>query len=251
MRRISSITAMAAVIAATMVVSASAETPVRILSMSDASHAAQVHFVADRGDGGRRGGQGDGGNWNRGDHGGRGSWSGGWDGGRNRGGWDSGWGRSGFYFGLSPNRYGYGYGYPGYSYGYSRPYYGYNYGYSTPSYGYSYSQPSYSYDGGYTTGYWQGAAANPAATTEPIRSRVVNPADNQATLRYSVNGRQYSIRPGEQHDFTEPGPGVIEFDRGNNAGLAQYRLSGGVYTFAPTDRGWELFRSQGDLATAH
>jgi hypothetical protein len=236
--------------------------------LQNASADAAIHLVADRGDGGGRGGRGDGGGGGGGRHGGGGGGGGGdWHGGGGgnwHGGWDGGhrgnWGRSGFYFGISPYRYGYnyGYGYPGYSYGNSWPYSGYSSGYySTPSYGYSYAQPSYDYvqpsystDGGYSTGYWQGAAANPPANAEPVRSRVVNPAENQATLRYSVNGRQYSIQPGEQHDFTEPGLGVIEFDRGNNAGLAQYRLSGGVYTFSPTDRGWELFRSQGDMATA-
>lgn len=250
MRMISGITAATAVIAATMAISARAETPAKLLGTSALQ--GRLQLVADSDWSGAvghalRGDIGGAVQHAAGDYG-RGGWGGGgWDGHGRRGhgyGWDGygAWGRSGY--GYSPYRSGYGYGY-------SRPYYGYNYGYSTPSYGYRYSQPGYSYDSGHSTGYWPNAAANPAATTEPIRSRVVNPADNQATLRYSVNGRQYSIRPGEQHDFTEPGPGVIEFDRGNNAGLVQYRLSGGVYTFAPTDRGWELFRSQGDLATAH
>lgn len=136
--------------------------------------------------------------------------------------------------------------YPGYGYGYysypgyysSYPYY--NYGYSYPSYGYSYPLGS----GTVTSGFWpdasQGSATVPPAT-EPVR--IMNPAANNATLSFSVNGQQFSLAPGFKQDLTGGAGTVISFDRGEGRGVATYTLFGGEYTFTPTANGWELFRT--------
>src|SRR5208337_1763956 len=83
--------------------------------------------------------------------------------------------------------------------------------------------------------------ANPApATTETVR--IVNPADTEATLAFSVAGQTYSLAAGKVQELSVAPNTVIEFDRGNNAGSGRYTLSEGNYVFGATPSGWELYR---------
>ncbi len=138
--------------------------------------------------------------------------------------------------------------YPGYSYdgyprswGFSVPYFSFYFSRPTPDY---YSSPAVPYpaDPGVLSPAWPGVEINPPVAPVTVRSLVVNPETNGVALKYRVNGVSHSIAPGESQEFAAPGQ-VIEFDRGGGTGLARYALSGGVYTFTPTEHGWELYRS--------
>ena len=74
---------------------------------------------------------------------------------------------------------------------------------------------------------------------DPIK--IVNPAKTGVTLSYSLNGATYSIPPGYSQDLREDRAWTIQFSRGPNMDQAEYGLQPGVYTFARTDHGWELY----------
>ncbi len=80
--------------------------------------------------------------------------------------------------------------------------------------------------------------------------KIVNPAKSGVTLNYLLNGAAYSIPPGYSQDLQEDRAWVIQFSRGPNLDQARYGLQTGVYTFARTDHGWELYRSDFPQATA-
>jgi hypothetical protein len=71
----------------------------------------------------------------------------------------------------------------------------------------------------------------------------MNPAGNNATLSFSVNGQQFMLQPGFKQDLMGGAGTVVTFDRGGGLGTASYTLSGGTYTFTATPNGWELFRT--------
>jgi hypothetical protein len=77
---------------------------------------------------------------------------------------------------------------------------------------------------------------------DPIK--IVNPAKNGVTLNYTLNGSLFNIQPGYSQDLQADRAWVIQFSRGENLDQARYGLQPGVYTFARTDRGWELFHSE-------
>lgn len=168
-------------------------------------------------------------------------------------GYGSGFGGSGLRLYIGPG-YGSNYGYGGYGnsyYGGSRSY---SPSYSTPTYvqpSYQYVQPSYQYVapsiGNYTV-------------TQPIRSLpptptfdggpivLTNPAANDKPVEYSVNGSRFVIKPGQSQKFVHDREWIVEFDRGQNFGSAQYSLKATNYKFKPTAQGWELFESAGSVA---
>ena len=79
----------------------------------------------------------------------------------------------------------------------------------------------------------------PAFSGLPIK--ITNPAANTATMSYVLNGVTYSIPPGYSQDLTLDRSWEISFSRGGNFGSARYGLEPGLYTFEPTDHGWELY----------
>jgi len=81
---------------------------------------------------------------------------------------------------------------------------------------------------------------------DPIR--IVNPPDTRATLRYTLNGSLFTIPPGYAQKLNSDREWVIQFSRGNGLGAARYSLEPGLYRFAGTDHGWELYRAE--LSTA-
>ena len=74
--------------------------------------------------------------------------------------------------------------------------------------------------------------------------KIVNPAKNGVTLNYTLDGNAFTIPPGYSQDLREDRAWVIQFSRGENLDQARYGLQSGVYTFARTDHGWELYRSE-------
>jgi hypothetical protein len=73
--------------------------------------------------------------------------------------------------------------------------------------------------------------------------KIVNPAKNGVALSYTLDGNAFTILPGYSQDLREDRAWVIQFSRGANLDQTRYGLQSGVYTFARTDHGWELYRS--------
>ena len=143
------------------------------------------------------------------------------------------------------------YGYPWYGWGY--PWYG---GYGGCDDGSCYDPgscgdggPSY---GDATSAYQPSdpagdAPSDPAeratvapATVAPATVLIVNPAENQSTLAYAINGQPFTLQAGASQPLDATPEMTIEFDRGLSAGTARYPLTAGTYTFASTDEGWDL-----------
>ncbi len=80
--------------------------------------------------------------------------------------------------------------------------------------------------------------------------KIVNPASNRTTLRYTLDGVVYSIPPGYSQQLRDDRPWVILFSRGPGMEEAQYRLRSGRYAFTSTNHGWELYRSNFSQPTA-
>jgi hypothetical protein len=145
-------------------------------------------------------------------------------------------GTGGFAVGNAPPGYPYGYG----GYGYGSPYrYGTRpYSGSTVVIGRSYSPR--------VTRYVESAPAPYAGPGVTIR----NPAETGVQLSYTIDTREgYDIATGQSQQLTAKGSYLIEFDRGGDFGRARYTITEGLYDFAPTDHGWELYR-QPDAAAA-
>jgi hypothetical protein len=86
------------------------------------------------------------------------------------------------------------------------------------------------------------AAVAPAASPELSAGQVlvVNPAENQSTLAYSINSRSFTLKAGESQRLDVTPDMTIEFDRGLSGDPARYPLTAGTYTFKSTDKGWDL-----------
>ena len=72
---------------------------------------------------------------------------------------------------------------------------------------------------------------------------IVNPESNGVDLGFIVDGEAATLPKGNRIDMPVSQPRVIEFDRGGSFGTGQYTLDNGLYTFTPTDHGWELYRT--------
>jgi hypothetical protein len=71
---------------------------------------------------------------------------------------------------------------------------------------------------------------------------IVNPADTEATVNYSLNDYSYQINAGEAQGLNADQTWVVAFDRSGDYGEARYTLEPGKYRFAMTDdHGWELY----------
>jgi hypothetical protein len=70
-------------------------------------------------------------------------------------------------------------------------------------------------------------------------------------VHFTLDGqKQMSVGPGETLRLTEYADYQISFDRGDQSGTATYTIYEGLYEFAQTDRGWELFRQKEDAPMA-
>ncbi len=87
---------------------------------------------------------------------------------------------------------------------------------------------------------------NPVFSGLPIK--IVNPATNNVTLNYTLNGTVYTIPPGYSQKFVEDRSWVVEFSRGGSFGDARYGLEPGVYVFGATSHGWELYHQAEESA---
>jgi hypothetical protein len=80
---------------------------------------------------------------------------------------------------------------------------------------------------------------NPLFSGLPIK--IVNPASNNVTLNYTLNGTIYPIPPGFSQTLVADRLWTIQFSRGAGFGDARYGLESGLYTFGSSDHGWELY----------
>lgn len=135
--------------------------------------------------------------------------------------------------------YPYNYRYP-YYYGYSYYNYPYYYPYSSYYQGYNYTAPAYSSPTPIGPGQTLAPQPNPPPSGAPP-IQIVNPMENRVALSFTLNGTQTTLQPGETRDLQNDRQWVIQFDRGAQFGTASYSLDSGVYTFAGTSNGWELY----------
>ncbi|HEX5103450.1 MAG TPA: hypothetical protein VFV87_06545 [Pirellulaceae bacterium] len=130
------------------------------------------------------------------------------------------------------------YGYNPYRYGPGYPYGGRSYPGGTVVIGRGYSAP--------VTRYVERAPVAYAVPGVMIR----NPEATGVALSYTIDSRHaYEIAAGEAQQLPEKGSYLVEFDRGGEFGQARYTITEGLYEFALTDHGWELYR-QPDSATS-
>jgi hypothetical protein len=87
------------------------------------------------------------------------------------------------------------------------------------------------------------ANPTPSAANAVANVAIVNPEGNGVDINFLVDGEVATLPSGTRIDLAISQARVIEFDRGGSFGSARYALSDGLYTFTPTDKGWELFRS--------
>jgi hypothetical protein len=84
----------------------------------------------------------------------------------------------------------------------------------------------------------------------PAVVTLMNPAQTQTSLNYTLGESQYVIAAGETSTFEE-GTQVIAFDRGGSFGEARYTLApGATYKFVSTNHGWDLHSVTGVASTA-
>lgn len=90
----------------------------------------------------------------------------------------------------------------------------------------------------------------PDAEGAPQRSGtlIMNPRKHGETIRYVLNGEEYIMQPGTSQRLRTGYQWRIEFDRGANAGVADYTLTNGTYVWTPTERGWQLYKQRYDVA---
>jgi hypothetical protein len=116
-----------------------------------------------------------------------------------------------------------------------------------PDYAYysdnGYYYPDYDYNS-YTTAYWNDNSAVAPQTSQTVSAPVlfVNPGDTKSTLSFVVDGRTFNLQAGFQQEYTIHPGSTISFDRGPDKGTATYSLTPGIYQFAATENGWELYR---------
>ena len=87
-----------------------------------------------------------------------------------------------------------------------------------------------------------GVPSNPLPAAR-MQIALVNPTENQVSLQFLLDGQPQTLEAGTRFDFTVTSPVQIKFDRGGQLGVGRYRLTENLYTFRPTDHGWELYRS--------
>jgi hypothetical protein len=78
---------------------------------------------------------------------------------------------------------------------------------------------------------------------------IVNPASSRGTMNYNLNGNHYFAQPGmkQRLPVRNARPWTIDFDRGEQFGVATYTLSPGTYHFTPTDLGWQLYKQRFEI----
>ena len=69
-----------------------------------------------------------------------------------------------------------------------------------------------------------------------------NASGKSVAVTFLMDSQDVALRDGEVRSFTGRTSRVVEFDRGNDFGIARYDLSAGDYEFVITTSGWDLQR---------
>lgn len=89
--------------------------------------------------------------------------------------------------------------------------------------------------------------ADSEGTPQRSGTLIANPRRYGETVRYVLNGNPFIMRPGNSQKLKTGRRWRIEFDRGANAGVAEYALGDGTFVWTPTDRGWQLYKERFDV----
>jgi hypothetical protein len=102
-------------------------------------------------------------------------------------------------------------------------------------------------------------AAPPAKSTQivvappesviPTLFRLANPGDTGGVVYYSVDGKSFSLSPGEYHEISQAAECLVEFHRGGDFGYAKLQLKAGDYLFVVGARGWDLTLGKAEPST--
>ena len=71
-----------------------------------------------------------------------------------------------------------------------------------------------------------------------------NPKRNGGEVSCLVNGKEYLLRPGQSHQFTDGPTWLVEFHRGGDFGNAERVLASGSFEFTVTDGGWDIAKTR-------
>jgi hypothetical protein len=74
-----------------------------------------------------------------------------------------------------------------------------------------------------------------------------NRLSTKSTINYNLNGNHYVMEPGMAQRLENDRKWIVDFDRGQGLGPADYTLEAGTYHFTPTDLGWQLYKQRFDV----
>jgi hypothetical protein len=78
---------------------------------------------------------------------------------------------------------------------------------------------------------------------------ISNPTSTGATLSFVFGGQTYSIDAGQTREFSVTAPTLLIFNRGGQAGVARYTLTGGnSFEFKSDSSGWYVAPKRSELA---
>ncbi|HEU5115814.1 MAG TPA: hypothetical protein VFT74_03985 [Isosphaeraceae bacterium] len=86
------------------------------------------------------------------------------------------------------------------------------------------------------------SASNPTPPARRVSVSVINPDDYGVDLKFTADGKSYSLPSGYTQNLDLTSTSVIAFDRGSQFGNARYTVSNGSYEFKYTEHGWDLYK---------
>lgn len=81
------------------------------------------------------------------------------------------------------------------------------------------------------------------ANAAPPAIQLLNDPDSGGDVRFLVNGREYSLQPGQALDLSNDEVQTVDFNSGGAAGDRRFSLYSGLYKFKVAGDGWMLFKS--------
>ena len=85
--------------------------------------------------------------------------------------------------------------------------------------------------------------------SDPPVLRLVNPSETGGDVHYAVDGKSFSLRPGEYHELPREAARQIDFHRGDDFGYAKQVLREGTYVFSVGKAGWDLAPGKEDTSS--
>ncbi len=85
-------------------------------------------------------------------------------------------------------------------------------------------------------------ASNPTPPARRVAVSVINPEDYGVDIKFSADGKSYTLPSGYTQNLDLTSTSVVTFDRGSQFGNARYTVSNGAYQFKYTEHGWDLYK---------